>query len=226
MSNPDQPIDGGTTYNYRAVDDLIAHVSKKHAAEESNWSAKTWTFYAAWGAVLIASIGLCAFLIMWGYSLIIEKPEPKIIEVERIIEKPIQLNPTVVVQTPAGTGSGSADVARSEAQRRIEAVQGDSASPANTVYNYVIFKDIPFTEGGFDTVTVGMQFSTSESVHPDYQWCYIAKGAGALSVSKRVSLAEKGPSGSFNYPIDYSTAVEAGVALGILQRAQRKCSFE
>ncbi|MEQ8441470.1 MAG: hypothetical protein RIM33_02730 [Alphaproteobacteria bacterium] len=223
-------------HDYSAVDEFVTHLGNRHRAQAANWNAQTWTHYAAWGALLIAALGVAAFFILWGVSLVIEKPEPMIIETERIIERPVSINPTIHVET---TGpQGPLESIREEATARIGDLVTSDHGPATSgvgtetlqdavpVYNYVIFRELDYQRGGALGVTVGMQYADSDSEKPAEQWCYIEFPTDDIGVVSTIQLSAVSNGIRSDLPVTNQMAREAGTSVSVLREAQMVCAFE
>lgn len=209
-------------HNFDAVNQYVATMADRQQTGISLRRADIFSRYAKYIAILLIAAGIVTFLVLWGYSLLKEKPEPKIITTETIIERPIKLEPNIYVST---TGSPTpAEKTREAASDRVSSLSPSSG--ANPVYNFTIFKEIPFNKDGMQNVVVGMKYDDSEAVTPSHQWCYVMS-PNIDGTDTRISLATKnGVFGTIEKSITHAQANKADTSVAILESAQRLCAFE
>lgn len=220
-----------TIHNFDAINEYVASMAARHQTTISRSRAEVFSTYAKYFAVLSVAGGITAALIMWGYWLLKKKPDPKIITTEKIIERPIKIEPQIIV---SGTGSTSqANDVRRRAEGQVTALSGSASEstggknpPITPVYNFTIFKEIPFNRDGIDEVIVGMAYDDSESKIPSSQWCYITI-PNLDGTATRLNLASKSPAfGRKEQSLTYAQASEMGTTISILRSAQDLCAFE
>ena len=68
------------TQNFGAINDHIEHLANRHRARTAQWRSETFGTYLKWSAVVITAGGAAAFLVLFGLSLLKEKPEPRIVK--------------------------------------------------------------------------------------------------------------------------------------------------
>ena len=158
------------------------------------------------------------FLFLAGYSLL-KEPKIKVVTETKVVEKPVAYRPTIIIGNDLPE-SGM----RQEAKARIGEMVG-STSTSPSIFNYVIFREMPFNEDGFANVVVGMQYSEAEDRVPSSQWCYVEKDHGTIGIAWRFDLANK--TGSVRQDSDFTDrhASDLGTTRSVLARAQAQCVF-
>lgn len=166
---------------------------------------------------MLVSLGVLVFLVLWGVSLLSEKPAPKIITTERIVEKPsvIKVELPTVPTAPQSTQQAS-DIAN--ALSSVE--QAGSESPVPIVTNYTIFRSIDFETAGYNDVVTGLNYDSSESAFPENQYCYLEKvlNSGQL----KIDLASANGIGTLTWN---KFLPSLGIKRNDFERAQDKCLF-
>ena len=80
-----------TSQNFDAVNDYVAHLADRHRARSASWRSETFGTYAKWASAIIAAGGISAFLVLFGLSLLKEKPEPRIVA-PVVVDRPVTIN--------------------------------------------------------------------------------------------------------------------------------------
>ena len=219
-----------TSQNFGAINDYIEHLANRHRARTSQWRSQTFAVYFMWVAILIATIGLVTFLVLWGLSLLKEKPEPRIVA-------PVVVDRPVTITLPKGyavtnqVGGTEVQKQLNEISRRIDDFKSrkpDTAAPlqpVKSVFNYVIFKKMSFNSAGITDVVIGMEYKNPQAELPENQWCYVTK-PNSSGTSTRVNLANKTGKSRANRTLSLTEAREMRVSLTDLKAAQRLCKFE
>jgi hypothetical protein len=221
------------THNFDAVNSYVNEMGQRHHLANSMTRASLFSTYAKWGAVVLVAAGVAGFLGAWGYSLLIKKPEPKIITTEKIIERPIRIEPNIYI-SGTETGDQNLNEARQNAAERViqlsENARPLSLTPereeTTPVYNFTIFKTVPYDRDGVDEIVVGMRYSDNNSKSPFEQWCYILVKQSD-DIERHLNLAFKSEkNGLRNTTLKYSQATSLQTSLSTLHSAQSLCPFE
>ena len=219
-----------TSQNFEAVNDYVGHLADRHRARSASWRSETFGTYAKWTSAIVAAGGISAFLVLFGLSLLKEKPEPRIVA-------PVVVDRPVTINLPEGIGrpnqESEVDHLRREAVSRIDKIKAPRTAPerpdstpiAKTVIDYVMFKEISFGRSGINKVTVGMRYKDSSTKKPSRQWCYVSKTNLSGSVT-RVNLAAKIADRRTDYTLTLNEAREIRSTMADLKVAQRSCAFE
>lgn len=218
-------------HDFSAVNSYVDAIQEKHTIENARRRAGVFSTYALYGSGILIAAGIAAFLAMWGYSLLTEKPEPKVIEVERIVERPTPFSPTIVVQggvpgAAQGVDKAIVQSATEKTQTMQQAVDTSQPEGVRPVFNFTIFKSIPFDPGGLGAVTVGMRYPDSSADEPEYQWCYVER-AWENRVGEFVELAIKAPDGLVQrMNLTEAKANRLATTVETLRQAQGLCIFQ
>jgi hypothetical protein len=225
-SNVD-PLPTYTSQDFSAVNDYIGHLADRHQARTSRWRSETFGAYLKWIAILIAAGGFVVFLILFGLSLLKDKPEPQIV-------RPVVVDRQVTIHLPEGMknqSQGPAIETRQEVTRRIDEFKtrkidaGAEQPQIKSVFNYVIFKEMIFNRAGIRNVVVGMEYKDPTNQKPSKQWCYVSK-PNTNGTSTRVGLADKTDSTQIDRTLTLAKARDMRATLSDLKAAQRLCRFE
>jgi len=220
-----------TVHNFDAVNQYVASMAERHRTSVTAKKADIFSVYAKHGSILLVAVGITAALIFWGYWLLKKKPEAKVITTEKIIERPIKIEPKIYV---TGVGAQSpANEVRSAAEGRVASLAQSSSASADgqisnvtPIYNFNIFKQVPFNRDGIDEVVIGMKYDDSESKAPSSQWCYILS-LNLDGTATRMTLAHKTKSyGKTKQHLTFAQASKLGTKLSTLRSAQKLCVFE
>ncbi len=193
-----------TAHDFSIMDGLVGDLRDQHLESLASQRARTREILARAGrgrsvaflrrskgwALVIASLGLLAFFVLAGLSLLDDQKQSSI------------------------------SIMRGEARERVETMQS-----GNVVVNYVLFRNIPFSEDGFDKITVGMRYDSEGDEEPSYQWCYIERATSVAPVIDHFQLATKSV-GHIDTEILSIHAAELGTTVDVLLRAQSNCLFE
>ena len=221
------------THNFDAVNSYVNEMGQRHHLANSMTRASLFSTYAKWGAVVLVAAGVAGFLGAWGYSLLIKKPEPKIITTEKIIERPIRIEPNIYI-SGTETGGQNLNEARQNAAERVSQLSGNAKPLSLTpereetppVYNFTIFKTVPYDRDGIDAIYVGMRYSDNNSKSPVEQWCYVLV-TQPDDTERHLNLARKSEkNGLQNSTLKYSQATSLQTSLLTLHSAQSLCPFE
>jgi hypothetical protein len=223
-----------TTHNFSAIDAHVNEVIRRERAFTRIWMSEGFLRFAKYGALLIVALGIAIFLTLWGYSLLTEKPEARIIEKEVVVERPVAYRPVINITPGAIADQLAITDARDAAASKIEKLQepdplnSSDANIANqgkkTVFDFVIFKTITFARKNIDEVKIGMRYADSASEKPSRQWCYIDKQIEGF-VARRIDLAHKQDDEIFITPVSDDDARTFGARISNIRQAQRLCKF-
>ena len=217
-----KPVHEYETHDFKAVNRHVDELSKRASVATSARRAEVFKTYAVYGALLAVGLGFATWLILLGIAVLTD-PEPEVIVQEVVVEKPVAFEPNIYI-TERGTDVVAVDVKRGEAQSVVTSIQGREPGSGKITYNYVIFKETPFTEDGFERVMIGMEYENSDSDLPSEQWCYIERVVGNAT-SKQVSLSSKAGRNRIDNPVTSEMASELSTSVETLQAAQTQCRF-
>ena len=120
---------------------------------------------------------------LWGLSFL---KEPRIVTETKIVEKPVSFEPNIYITNPSAL-----DQTRNTAERRVRETASEVGISAE-VFDFVIFREIPFEENGFSNVIVGMRYANNEGRTPSSQWCYVEKDTSSVVAhTEKITLANK-----------------------------------
>jgi len=210
-------------HNYEAVNSHIEGLNRYIDAEVSRRRAKAFSTYAKWTALTLLAFGGTAALIMLAYYLFV-KPNTRVVTETKIVEKPVSYKPTIIVGSDALSGETEISKTKAAAEGRIEELTMDPQSGAS-LFNYVIFREIPFSEDGFSQITIGMHYASEAEDSPSKQWCYMMRDYGSADLGLRIDLASKRNDNRIDHTITETQARELGTTLQLLLRAQSRCQF-
>jgi hypothetical protein len=219
------------TQDFSAVNALVEHISNRHRAKEGSWRAQTFGRYVRATALMALALSFGAFLILWGLSLLAVPPQPRIIEIDRVIERAVPIivggQPASPDATVASARNRAADIAGGLDAASGNQIEGFTTEPstAESLVNFVIFRHISFAKDGFDVVRVGMQYANSSDSLPSHQWCYVAR-PDADGVATRITLAIVEAGVRTDTELTERMASTAGTTAAVLKQAQGKCLFE
>ncbi len=226
----DVPPPTYTTQDYSAVNTYVEHLAARHRSAISIRRAGVFATYAKWCAVLVVASGVTALLVLWGLSLLKEKPDPKIVE-PVIVDRPVTINVPGLDSSLENNGNPEVQRQLSEIRSTIADVRAGSSvdtpttESLRTVIDFVIFKEVQFSQAGLEEVVVGMRYQDSSSENPSTQRCYVNKPNDS-GAETRVNLARKEGPQRIDDILTTAMAREIGAPLGVLKEAQSLCAFE
>jgi hypothetical protein len=222
MGGPDHQYD---VHDFTAVDDYVAHLASKNRALIRETSARNFASYAKWGALVIVGIGIAIALILWGLSL---HKDYKIVEKQIVVKEPVSFRPTIIVN--AEDKNSRTQVVRQIAEGKTNRLSNEADdksldSEDKAVFNFTIFKQIPFKYGEIENVVVGMKYENSSSEKPEYQWCYVNK-LNKDGTETKISLAFFSEAARNDSIVTANMATKMDLTIFELEQAQKLCSFE
>ena len=218
--NSDAPV---LRHNYEAVNNHIEGLKRYIDAEVSRRRAGNFSTYAKWTGLTLLALGGTAVLVMLAYYLFV-KPNTLVITETKIVEKPVSYKPTIIVGRDALRSETEIKKTKAAAEGRIEELAIEPQTGAS-VFNYVIFREIPFSEDGFSQITIGMRYASEAEDAPSEQWCYLMKDYGVADLGLRIDLASKRNDNRTDHTITRTQAQELGTTLPLLLRARSQCQF-
>lgn len=210
LSKDPSPLPTYVHHNFDAVDKVVAsnrdayvEAINRQAAEneklrsEADELRSRSTFRRAKAAsIVILSLAVSALIVLWGVSLF----------------------------STVGRNQDAALVStRNAAQQKVDIVRS-TAAPGASVFDYVIFKSVPFNIDGLVKVTIGMQYASSVDEKPSEQWCYVERGRFGASGAV-VWLANYESGKRTNRDLRDADASALNTSLETLRRAQAACDF-
>lgn len=210
-------------HNYDAVNTHVEGLNRYIDAEVSRRRAGTFATYAKWTALTLLALGATAALTMLAYYLFV-KPNTRIVTETEIVEKPVSYKPTIIIDGNALRRETEIMRTKSAAEGRIEELVVEPQT-GTSVFNYVIFREVPFVEDGFSQITVGMRYASDAEDTPSEQWCYMIKNYGVADLGLRIDLASKRNGNRIDHTITAAQAQELGTTLSLLLRARSQCQF-
>ncbi len=208
-----------TSHDFSAVNHHVNELSRRASVTTSARRADVFKTYATYGAVLALALGFGGWLVLLGIAELLD-PKPEIIEKEVVVEKPVAFEPNIFV-TQQGTDAAAVDATRDEARSVVSEISGDENS---TTYNFVVFKEVPFTKEGFTKIMLGMQYLDSNAKLPSEQWCYIERPTG-IKTRNSINLARMNGRKRTNTQITLEDANNMSTTRGALLEAQALCDF-
>lgn len=204
-------------HDFGAVNTYVDSVSGAVRERSRAARAGRFTTYAKYTALVLVALGVLSLLFMWGLSLL---RDPKIVTDTRIVEKPVSFQPNIYITDPSAV-----DAVRAGAARRVGEAAEATGAPAQ-IFNYVIFRDIPFGESGLGNVTVGMRYKRTEDRLPSRQWCYVERETTALDAhTEQIYLATKEGDQVSRASLTDEHARRMSAPLDTLRAAQGLCRF-
>ncbi len=184
--------------------------------------ASVFARYAVYVAGVLVAIGVAAVLIAYAYRLAFLPPRPETRIVE--IEKPVVVVKEVVVRVPVAAADFPTTLA--EAQNLAQENPLDPTGPVPMVIDFTIFRSVEFDVDGIEEVVTGLNYESSNSTVPSFQYCYVTVQVEGLPVNMRIDIGKKSPGTVAElFPISRVMADQVGSTISVLQRAQRLCRF-
>ena len=218
-----------TAHNFDAINRHIGEVYNRDHAITSARKAGVFSTYAKYGALLAVALGVMGLLLLWGLADVL-KPEPKVIEKEVVVEKPVEYKPVIHVHTPE-TPQDMPQKMKEAASEKTKKMQNsaEAAEPQQDaiipVYNYVIFKRLRFNKGDIEHIVVGMRYEDSNSEVPSTQWCYVERPLND-GTTRKLQLATKLGDEPDYVSVRDEVASEMGTDAPTLVEAQSLCLFQ
>jgi hypothetical protein len=189
--------------------------ARQERIENKNRSLRAEQFgiYAKWVSIGLVAFGIMVLFIFWGISLLTEKPQPKVITTEKVVEKPSVIR----VEVPVASSSPPQQTIKDTVER-IES--SNNSSDAQIVTNYTIFQSVSFGRPGYLNVVTGLRYSKSTSPFPEHQYCYLEKvdPRGQL----RIDLADADSDGNVS---NQRFNPASNVSRSNFREARSKCRF-
>lgn len=215
-------------YDSSAMDAAFREMAAREHEVVRADRAKTFGAYAKYIAPVIVAMGVTAFLVLWGLSLLNEKPDPVVIEKEVVVEKPVAYQPHIYID---GEAFRPPQEVLKEAAKRVENHDHEAigeGEETRTIYDYVIFKTIEFPDGtayGFEDVIVAIKFVDSNTQQPEHQECFVQKVTGDEPTAEKITLAIKQGDTQVDFDITEETTNNFGASVDVIHRAHSLCRF-
>jgi hypothetical protein len=212
------------THDFSAVNAHVDELTRRARVVTSSRRAEVFGKYAVYGSGLAISLGIMGWLLFLGISKL-TNPQPEVIEKEVVVEKPVSFKPNIYINTP-NPENVEVDKARDGARQRISEIPANEGleSSSKSVFNFVIFNQIPFSQDEFEEVIVGMRYEDSKVETPTQQWCYIERQRPNRT-SQKATLAvwKQGVRENVNLSADMATSLSTNTE--VLKTAQNLCVF-
>lgn len=205
-------------HNFDAVNTHVQGFTRHVNALVAEKRAHNFATYAKWTAIAALACGGAAFVAMAGYSLL-KEPRIKTVTETKVVEKPVAYQPTIIVESDSRER-----ITQQEAGRRIDEIASDTGEQPS-IFNYVIFRRVPFSADGFDTIHVGMRYTNAQDRVPSGQWCYVERYQRETGTRRTVQLATKDGDRRHDTVLGEKHARELGTTRAILLQAQSQCVF-
>ena len=205
-------------HNFDAVNIHVQGFTRHVNALVAEKRAHNFSTYAKWSAIVALAFGGSALLVMAGFSLL-KEPKIKTVTETKVVEKPVAYQPTIIVESDSRER-----ITQQEAGRRIDEIANDTGEQPS-IFNYVIFRQLPFSVGGFDTIHVGMRYANAQDRVPSRQWCYVERYQTETGTGRTVQLATKDGDHRHDTVLGEKHARELGTTRAILLQAQSQCVF-
>jgi hypothetical protein len=205
------------THDYSAVEEHITRQNERRVLANKSKNAAVFTSYLKYGSLGIVALGVTAFLLLWGISLLNEE-KLRVIEKKAFIEKPVAQVTSIIPQLEEIERSMKRTLASNPQKKNRKAVD---AIDVTTQFN--VFKNVPSGIHGFKNVVTGLVFPNSKTAYPTSQYCYIeAEPNGTVKKSMELAYKDKfEPIKYFSYASDSSLKISPSQ----FKFANKKCRF-
>jgi len=224
------------THDYSAVESYLRSQSaRRDLANQANANSAS-VHRLKYVALVIASCGFAALLVLYGISLlnkeriqIVEKVVEKLVPVEKIIEKIVPIEKAnsedhflrkrleeleKLYNKPLNTKSSNK---KSNFKHKISPNRPDVTTEFN------IFKNVPSRIYGFNDVVTGHTYTNSKTTYPDRQYCYVQIKTDSIKQSK-MQLGDKDGKGSISWR-PYTLASSHEISPSQFKSAKNDCQF-
>jgi hypothetical protein len=218
------------THDYSAVEEHIGSQSeRKKLANRAKCNA-LFSSYLKYGSMGIVSLGVFAFLLLWGVSLFKDQ-KVVIVEKEVIVEKPTKLEVAFPedfkkksLQAPEES-SGELIMMReriNELTNKLRSQPENTEDKVDVTTGFVIFRRAKSNVKGFSTVHTGLNYSDSKQEYPFSQYCYIMISKGGDEI--KVDLGDKSGRSQIKYE-PFHLLKRHGLSRGQYNKLIDKCKF-
>ena len=200
------------THDYSAVESYLR--SQKERRELANQAIikSASAHRLKYVALVIASCGFAALLVLYGLSLLNEE-KIRTVEKKIIIEQPNNKEPSIQRQLKE----------LEETDKKLSPLNKKSEDRTDLSTMFTIFKRVPSRIYGFKDVVTGHKYPNSKTKYPESQYCYVqVKSSGLESV--QMNLGVKEGRGNINWhPYDLVSSHE--ISPSQFESAKSDCQF-
>ncbi len=190
---------------------------------------------AGLGAAAIG-IGLGAMLVLFGVSLVMERPTLKevatamsdqVAKIEQLANERVALAEHAAADKLAAQDRAAAEK-MAAADRRVAGAEKalvdaksfsrkfENAAPGKTVVDFTIFRK---REVGSLTVTTGWRYNSVSDSTPSHQWCYVSDTSNPSGLTYHIAVD------GVAVPFDASKALRAGLTQLQVSQALPECEW-
>ena len=170
-------------------------------------------------ALVIASCGFAALLVLYGVSLLNEE-KIRTVEKKIIIEQPNNKEPSIQRQLKE---LEETDKKSSRLQEKPDVKNKQSKDWTDVSTTFTIFKMVPSRINGFKNVVTGHRYLNSKAKYPESQYCYVEiKSSGPTR--RNMDLGVKEGRGSIK-KLKYNLASSYEISEKQFESAMKGCRF-
>jgi hypothetical protein len=199
------------THDYSAVEEHITRQSERRILANKSKNAAVFASYLKYGSLGIVALGVTAFLVLWGISLI---EEEKIQKVEKEVGVEKATNESIKMQEHIQ------ELERSLNNKSTNT--GNMVDKVDIVNNYFIFRSTKANVKGIADVTTGLIYKNSKQKFPFNQYCYVLKYNGGNKIW--IDLASKTGRNPV-IEVSFESVLNHGLSKFQYQELLGKCNF-
>jgi hypothetical protein len=224
------------THDYSAVESYLRSQSERRDLANQANAKSAYAHKLKYVALVIASCGFAALLVLYGVSLL---KKDRIQVVEKVVEKMVPVEKVVERMVPIEKTNNESPFIRKrlEELEKIYSKQLDTKglnkksdfknkAPSNkpdisTKFN--IFKHVPSRIYGFEDVVTGHEYAHSKTTYPERQYCYVQIKTDSVRKAKMI-LGFKEGRGSVSWE-PYTLASSHEISPSQFKSAKSDCQF-
>ncbi len=221
-------------HDYSAVEEHITRQNERRVLANKSKNAAVFASYLKYGSLGIVALGVTAFLVLWGISLINEEKiqivEKEVVVVEKATN--FEVIPPKNFQTIPLQAKTESSAESLKMQERIQELErslkskssntGERIDKVDVVNNFIIFRSAKANVKGIADVTTGLKYKNSKQIFPFNQYCYVLKNNGGNKIW--IDLASKTGRNPV-IEVSFESVLNHGLSKFQYQELLGKCNF-
>ena len=207
-------------HDYSAVESYMRAQSERRELSNQAIIKSAAAHRLKYVALVIASCGFAALLVLYGVSLLNEE-KIRTVEKKIIIERSNNEKPSIQRQLKELEETDKKST-RLQEKSGFKNKKSEDRTDVSTTFN--IFKRVPSRIFGFEDVITGHVYSNSKKKYPESQYCYVEVKSSGLS-RVQMNLGRKDGRGKINWH-SYKLVSSHEFSPTQFESAKKNCQFK
>jgi hypothetical protein len=209
-------------HDYSAVESYMRAQSERRELSNQAIIKSAAAHRLKYVALVIASCGFAALLVLYGVSLLNEE-KIRTVEKKIIIERSNNEKPSIQRQLKELEETDKKS-SRLHEKPDLKNKNKKSKDTTDVVTMFTIFKRVPSRIYGFENVVTGHRYPNSKTKYPESQYCYVqVKSSGLETV--QMNLGRKEGRGNINWH-PYNLVSSHEISPSQFESAKSDCQFK